>query len=417
MMINVNSHAFKPKYLKLNQVNQEQNNQRVKSDNISFGADRKGLVKYGIPVALGLSLLTGCRENSLNSVTMSQPQPQAFTPSAESIEYFKDVAGRSEFGGAHNIRKWPQGELRLCVGGQQNPEDKQELETRIIPELNQLIAPSNQIVQSCEAPQIELQYMPASEMSGYFGDKYIPGNLGFFWTSFKDSKLTNAKIAIESTKRVTQRERNHLLREELTQTLGLMADSNKYPNSIFYQGWTDINDYAEIDRDLIRMLYHPSITPGMSAEQAASILAGSSIPVATLPDAASQTAPGVNPTQITAPAPQTTISQESRAIIRNLGQRARNIDWANVAVKANNTLRRINGETVSSPQPQAQSPYYTPGSTQAQGVPVQSPIVQGLDPASVGQGNALSGGSVDACYTTPNPALCIQTYNDTLRSQ
>jgi hypothetical protein len=48
----------------------------------------------------------------------------------------------------------------------------------------------------------------------------------------------------------------HLLREELTQSLGLFNDSYKYDNSIFYQGWTTTTEYAPIDRELIDMLYN-----------------------------------------------------------------------------------------------------------------------------------------------------------------
>ena len=48
----------------------------------------------------------------------------------------------------------------------------------------------------------------------------------------------------------------HLLREELTQSLGLFNDSWDYPESIFYQCWTTTTEYAPIDRELIDMLYN-----------------------------------------------------------------------------------------------------------------------------------------------------------------
>jgi hypothetical protein len=48
----------------------------------------------------------------------------------------------------------------------------------------------------------------------------------------------------------------HLLREELTQSLGLFNDSYKYENSIFQQRWTETTEYAPIDRVLIDMLYN-----------------------------------------------------------------------------------------------------------------------------------------------------------------
>ena len=48
----------------------------------------------------------------------------------------------------------------------------------------------------------------------------------------------------------------HLLREELTQSLGLFNDSWDYPESIFYQAWTTTTEYAPIDSELIDMLYN-----------------------------------------------------------------------------------------------------------------------------------------------------------------
>jgi hypothetical protein len=51
-------------------------------------------------------------------------------------------------------------------------------------------------------------------------------------------------------------EQKHLLREELTQSLGLVNDSWKYKNSIFYQGWTTTTEYSDIDRELIDILYN-----------------------------------------------------------------------------------------------------------------------------------------------------------------
>jgi hypothetical protein len=75
-----------------------------------------------------------------------------------------------------------------------------------------------------------------------------------------------------STTGLTPRERSHLIREELTQGLGLLNDSWDREDSIFYQGWTDITRYAPIDRSVIAMLYRPELTPGMSIEQALAVL-------------------------------------------------------------------------------------------------------------------------------------------------
>ena len=57
-----------------------------------------------------------------------------------------------------------------------------------------------------------------------------------------------------------------LLRKLLTGAIGLTNQSYDYPQSVFYLGWTEVNSYHRIDRDLIRLLYHPDMNTGWSGE-------------------------------------------------------------------------------------------------------------------------------------------------------
>jgi hypothetical protein len=102
--------------------------------------------------------------------------------------------------------------------------------------------------------------------------QYIPVNLGFFrvWWN-RQGAIYQARILIAS-EGVTQQERAHLIREELTQSLGLFRDSWRYPESIFYQGWTATNEYAPIDRTAISLLYSPQLRPGLTQSQARAVL-------------------------------------------------------------------------------------------------------------------------------------------------
>ena len=86
-------------------------------------------------------------------------------------------------------------------------------------------------------------------------------------TLFPYTTLFRSASILISSADITQKERSHLIREELTQSLGLMNDSNKYKDSIFYQEWTDIAEYSEIDKAVIKLLYQKKIEPGMSKEQ------------------------------------------------------------------------------------------------------------------------------------------------------
>jgi hypothetical protein len=50
--------------------------------------------------------------------------------------------------------------------------------------------------------------------------------------------------------------KKHLVREELTQALGLLNDSMKYPDSIFYEGSSHPIKFSELDVKIIKMHYN-----------------------------------------------------------------------------------------------------------------------------------------------------------------
>jgi hypothetical protein len=146
----------------------------------------------------------------------------------------------------------------------------------VIDELNTLVSGIQlQIVSVAEgqnphvpgnSPNLEIYFVPESKFSQY-EPNYQPLNYGFFWDWWNDDKVIQTGKIMISTVGITQQERSHLIREELTQSLGLMADSEQYSDSIFYQEWTDTTQYAAIDKVLIEMLYRPEIRPGMTKSQ------------------------------------------------------------------------------------------------------------------------------------------------------
>jgi hypothetical protein len=84
---------------------------------------------------------------------------------------------------------------------------------------------------------------------------YTDQNQGLFIVYGRE-ELTYATMYVDIERTSTNDGQKHLLREELTQSLGLCNDSYDYPESIFYQGWTETTEYAEIDKELIQMLYN-----------------------------------------------------------------------------------------------------------------------------------------------------------------
>jgi hypothetical protein len=73
---------------------------------------------------------------------------------------------------------------------------------------------------------------------------------------YGDEILTRGTMYVDIEKITKVDAKKHILREELTQSLGLPNDSYDYPESIFYQGWTETTEYTELDKELIQMLYN-----------------------------------------------------------------------------------------------------------------------------------------------------------------
>jgi hypothetical protein len=136
------------------------------------------------------------------------------------------------------LHRW-EDDVRIKVYGAPTSADINAL-NQVVNELNQLVSGLTLSLTEGEA-EIEIYFVPESHFAA-IEPQYIPVNLGFFrvwWNS--QGSIHRARILITS-EGVTQQERSHLIREEVTQSLGLFKDSWKYRESIFYRGWTDTNE-------------------------------------------------------------------------------------------------------------------------------------------------------------------------------
>lgn len=186
----------------------------------------------------------------------------------EVIDYFKEIALGFEFGNASRItRRW-ESDVSIFVGGSPSQEHLTEVQ-KIVDELNALITTS-----------VSLQVVTTQSASNYFiyfgsGADYaqlypssaglVESNWGLFsifWNGF--NQFTGGHMYVDIF-RANELEQMHLLREELTQSLGLARDSDKYNNSIFQQSFsTKTTEFAPIDKELIRLLYHPEMQIGLN---------------------------------------------------------------------------------------------------------------------------------------------------------
>jgi len=187
------------------------------------------------------------------------------------VQYFREIALGFEYGTASPVvRKWSS-PMRVFVSGQCGQSNLAEVD-RVIAELNALFtdgfhvertttnAGANMIMFFGSAEEFARLHPAdatlANENSGLYR---------IFWNS--RNAITKGHIFIKTTG-TSLREQRSVLREELTQALGLGKDSERYAESIFQSAFTTPVQYAPIDRELVRILYHPRMLAGLTAEQA-----------------------------------------------------------------------------------------------------------------------------------------------------
>ena len=180
------------------------------------------------------------------------------------MDYLSEIGFGVEYGSAAPVlHKWTQ-DVRIKVHGSPTEADRQTL-AQVVSELNTLVGETNlELVD--ETANLEAYFSPESHFSG-IEPTCVPTNLGFFRVWFDGEGAIQQGRVLIASEGVTQAERSHLIREELTQSLGLFKDSWEHSDSIFYEGWTTTDGYGTLDRATIRLLYQPHLEPGMNQSQ------------------------------------------------------------------------------------------------------------------------------------------------------
>ncbi len=186
----------------------------------------------------------------------------------EAQEYFLEIALGSEYGNSQPvIRKWTQ-TMRVAFYSPPPPPLATEFQS-IIHDINALsksirIEPVEEVTEA----NMVIFITDAATYGAYEPNArpYLNTNLGFVWV-YWDNQFRIYKGSVYVNSDVDTTCQKHLLREELTQSLGLQNDSYKYPNSIFYQKWTCTTAYSKLDKMVIQYILDPRIKPGMNRTQ------------------------------------------------------------------------------------------------------------------------------------------------------
>ena len=177
---------------------------------------------------------------------------------SEEISYFNEIVRSNEYSDHDKglVCKW-ESDMNIFVTGEKPSELISEL-NKVVGELNDIIDPininfvnnkseANFIV--CFGSQEDYHNVAPSSAT------YTEDNWGLFMVN-TGKTIRRGSMYVDIYRCTNLDGQKHLLREELTQALGLFNDSYKYDNSIFQQRWTTTTEYAPIDIKLIEMLYN-----------------------------------------------------------------------------------------------------------------------------------------------------------------
>lgn len=182
----------------------------------------------------------------------------SFTQVDSVKNYYKRIAFGNEFNGDISGEKKWNTDVKIFIIGVPDADLSEEL-TKILKELNDLIDPIELSITNnrAEANVIVLFGSKSDfiELDSRV-EPYVKYNEGLFMIEYINGEIDYGEMYVNTKGKLTTKEKKHILREELTQLLGLCNDSYMYKNSIFYQGWSDGTEYAQIDKELIKLLYN-----------------------------------------------------------------------------------------------------------------------------------------------------------------
>ncbi len=187
---------------------------------------------------------------------------------AEAMDYLSQIGFGVEYGStAPVLHKWKQ-DVTIKVHGWPTDADLQTLE-QVVSELNSMLVEIDlELVD--KAANLEVYFSPQSHFSDILPE-YVPTNLGFSQVWFDGEGVIQQGRVLIAADGTTQAERTHLIRAQITQSLGLFKHSWEHSDSIFYQGWTTTDKYSPLDEATIRLLYQPQLEPGMNRSQVRSL--------------------------------------------------------------------------------------------------------------------------------------------------
>lgn len=191
------------------------------------------------------------------------PTPTRPRVTKKALNYFFAITIGSEYAKTKvdYIVKWTKPTVTVRTDGTMTSGDKSCL-AAVIADFNALSQSTDLQLTTAKTSDIVMHFAPMTKFKS-LEPSYVKGNDGFFHVEWTNYVLRMGNILVRSTG-ITQTARCSIVREELTQAMGLMKDSYQYADSIFYQRYSTPTKYSALDKQIIALLYDDMLEPGMT---------------------------------------------------------------------------------------------------------------------------------------------------------
>lgn len=117
-----------------------------------------------------------------------------------------------------------------------------------------------------EVPNVSIHFCDAERMAQLLGDwtRGCDGGVTFW---YEEDKIWSATVCVRTD--IPQTVRSSVILEELYNGLGPVQDTELRTDSIIWSGYSEPQWMTDEDMLILRLLYHPTLEPGMDRESCA----------------------------------------------------------------------------------------------------------------------------------------------------
>ncbi len=188
----------------------------------------------------------------------------------EIIAYFGEIAMSAEYGGTNDeLHKWST-PIKYYIAGNPTSDDMMVI-SRVTAAMNTVKGfPGIGRTFSENSANLVIHFADPDEYRKITPPEINDDTDGFASIWLTDYSISRSVIGIRTT--ISQTERNSVIWEEMVQCTGLQNDSYRYPDSLYYQGYNEVQSPTTLDWLLFEVLYHPALEPGMSFDECEEVI-------------------------------------------------------------------------------------------------------------------------------------------------